>query len=70
MGKILFNIGDIVAVAEVDKNDRAEGIRIGDIFEVVEYENVPRCEPIFSKCKRDRYAFLQDQLILINLGGN
>lgn len=68
--RILFHKGDIVAVAEVDKNDRAEGIRIGDIFEVVEYDNVPRCEPIFSKCKRERYAFLQDQLILINLGGN
>lgn len=70
MRKILFNKGDIVAVAEVDKNDRAEGIRIGDIFEVVEYDYVPRCEPIFSICKRERYAFLQDQLILIDRGGN
>ncbi|UVX69157.1 MAG: hypothetical protein [Bacteriophage sp.] len=68
--RILFHKGDIVAVAEVDKNDRAEGIRIGDIFEVVEYDYVPRCEPVLSKCKRERYAFLQDQLILIDRGGN
>lgn len=70
MGKILFNIGDIVAVAEANGDDRRVGIRIGDIFKVVEYDYVPRCEPVSSKCKRERYAFLQDQLILIDRGGN
>lgn len=41
-----FNVGDKVRVTYLDLLDEVMGINEGDIFEVVENDNVPYCKPI------------------------
>lgn len=62
---IKYSVGDIVEVVFTDSNDESEGIEIGDVFRVIEYSEVPYCEPIDSDYDGNLYAFNQSQLELL-----
>lgn len=63
--KILFGAGEIVRVTRTDVSDKAVGIKVGDIFRVIEDGSpCPYCEPVQSNL-HGVYAFEQDQLRLV-----
>ncbi len=66
-----FVKGDKVRVVALDLLDEVMGINIGDIFEVVENDNVPYCKPITlipsleEEMNDGLWALDEDQLELV-----
>lgn len=66
-----FIKGDKVRVVALDLLDEVMGINIGDIFEVVENDNVPYCKPITlipsleEEMNDGLWALDEDQLELV-----
>lgn len=63
MGKILFDIGDIVEVVKIDHEDKLVGVKVGDLFKVIERCTAPYCIPVKSDCELAVYSLNQDQVI-------
>lgn len=70
--EILFGAGEIVRVTKTDTSDKAVGIKVGDIFRVIEDGSpCPYCEAIQSDADltnyRYGYSLEQTQLERVNI---
>ena len=62
--EILFGAGEIVRITKVDDCDKALGIKVGDLFRVLEDESLcPYCEAVQSDADLTdyRYGYSLDQ---------